>query len=563
MSNLFLFTIGPVKGFIDNSRKSMDLYAGSRFLSELMAEAAGWAANQENLQILFPCISMESQGGPANIPNRLVAEVKSDSEAEMRKMAEKLSEFVKETFRQKCHDMLCEAGIERRGLEMAARQWNDFLEVYWVFEKYDSLDYSEAYERVFTRIQEVKGIRPFSQSGEPWGRKCILFPEYNAIFAKKYELDGKKVYPYNTNPNYVCDITENPYLQYVVKPREALSAIALVKRIYGKKETDFCSIRHMMLLNRVDSKKELFSEAGIQMEHGEFMDMVANAVYDLDNEQELDEEEYTREVIQKSQILYKRMKERNVKLSSYYAIIKFDGDNMGDAFRALKTPDKQQELSKKISSFAAEAPGIILSYHGLPVFAGGEDFLGFLPLDGLFDCIAELHDRFLNLVQRNFSVGISIGHLMQPLKEVMEYVDEAEAAAKRMSGKNAAAVNIIKRSGNIVKIPPYKLSGDDAEIQWKHLGEMVQMLKNNQCSKSLFFNITNLMKHFLEEDVKPEEVMAAALLKDCVARSTMEDKQVNKELLLEKLMLFYRHAGNVSEFLNTLDGIVFLSGEVI
>nr|WP_252198479.1 type III-B CRISPR-associated protein Cas10/Cmr2 [Clostridium sp. MCC353] len=560
---MFLFTIGPVKGFIDNSRKSMDLYAGSRFLSELMAEAVGWTADKKNIQVLFPSISRENKEKPANIPNRLIAEVKSDSETEMRNTAEALSRFIKDTFHKRCNDLLMEAGIDQRGLEMAARQWNDFLEVYWVFEKYDPENYSESYEKIFTRIQEVKGIRPFSQSKEPWGRKCMLFPEYNAIFAKKYKHNGKAVYPYNTNPNYVCDISGNSYLKYVVKPKEALSAIALVKRIYGKKETNFYSIRQMMLLNRVSPVKDIFSESGICTKNGELMDMVANAVYDLENGQVLDEGEYSQEVIQKSQILYKKIQEKSVKLSSYYAIIKFDGDSMGDAFRALKTPYEQQALSEKISSFAHEAPGIISSYQGLPVFAGGEDFLGFLPLDGLFDCIAELHDRFLEVIGLSFSMGISIGHLMQPLKEVMEYVDAAEAAAKRMPGKNAAAVNIMKRSGDIVKVPPYKLSGDDALIQWKHIGEMVQMLKNTQCSKSLFFNITNLMKHFLEENVKPEESMAEALLKDCVARSVMEDKQINKEQLLEKLMLFYRHAGSMSEFLNTLDGIVFLSREVI
>ncbi|MBS6645725.1 MAG: type III-B CRISPR-associated protein Cas10/Cmr2 [Clostridiaceae bacterium] len=563
MNYLFLFTIGPVKGFIENSRKSMDLYAGSRFLSELMAEAVGWTADKKNIQVLFPGISEENKEKPANIPNRLIAEVKSDSETEMRNIAEGLSRFIKDIFHKRCNGLLIEAGIDQRGLEMAARQWNDFLEVYWVFEKYDPMNYSESYEKVFTRIQEVKGIRPFSQTREPWGRKCMLFPEYNAIFVKKYEHNGKKVYPYNTNPSYICDISENPFLQYVVKPKEALSAIALVKRIYGKKETDFYSIRRMMLRSCIDSEKDLFSEAGIPMGNGELMDMMVNAVYDLENGQDLDREEYTQEVIQKSKVLHKKINDKNVKLSSYYAIIKFDGDSMGDAFRVLETPEEQQKLSEKISCFAHKAPKIISSYQGQPVFAGGEDFLGFLPLDGLFDCIAELHENFLEQIGLSFSAGISIGHLMQPLKEVMEYVDAAEAAAKRMPGKNAAAVNIMKRSGDIVKMPPYKLSGDDALIQWKHLGEMVQMLKKSQCSKSLFFNITNLMKHFLEENVKPEESMAAALLKDCVVRSAMEDKQINKEQLLEKLMHFYRHADNMGEFLNTLDGIVFISREVI
>lgn len=42
MKDLFLFTIGPVKEFIESSRKLMDLYAGSSLLSELMREAVCW-----------------------------------------------------------------------------------------------------------------------------------------------------------------------------------------------------------------------------------------------------------------------------------------------------------------------------------------------------------------------------------------------------------------------------------------------------------------------------------------------------------------------------------------
>lgn len=327
MKYLFLFTIGPVKGFIENSRKAMDLYAGSRLLSELMLAAADRLAQGKNIQILVPLISESPVKDSINIPNRIVADFNGYSRDEMMSMAEELAVFVTTSFCNLCRDMLQKAGIQPDGILLAEKQWNDFLEIYWMFEAYGSSSYSQVYQKLHSEIQEVKGIRPFSQSAEPWGRKCMLFPEYNAIFAKKKKHGGKSEYPKHTNENYVYDITENAYLHYAVKPNEALSSLALVKRIYGKALTDIYSTRYMLLKNRVS--EQLFLEAGIRDSDGEQWDMIANAVYDLEHGNALKEDEYGPKEVEKAMRLQKIMKEKNIKLCSYYAIIKFDGDSMG------------------------------------------------------------------------------------------------------------------------------------------------------------------------------------------------------------------------------------------
>lgn len=561
MKYLFLFTIGPVKGFIENSRKAMDLYAGSRILSELMLQAAKKLAGEKNVQILVPLIPESPAKDAVNIPNRIVADFDGYSQDEMRKTAEALAQFVKNRFSDLCRDMLEEAKIEQEGTELAKKQWRDFLEIYWMYEEYGPPNYPQVYEKLHTEIEQVKEVRLFSQNDEPWGRKCMLFPAYNAIFAKKSKHGDKIRYPDHINPKCVYDITKNAYLRYAVKPNEALSSLALVKRIYGKTVTEIYSTRSMLLKSKVT--EQMFLEAGICSSDGEQLDMTANAVYDLEHGNDRNEDEYGPREFEKAKKLLDIIKKSSVKLCSYYAIIKFDGDSMGDAFRELKTAAEQQELSKQISRFANEVPDVIKQYGGLPVFAGGEDFLGFLPLSSLFDCVKVLHKSFLERIRRTFSMGISIAHLMQPLKAVMEYADRMEASAKRTPDKNAFAVSIIKRSGNHILMPAYKLTAERAAPQWNDVGELVQILNQAQCSRSMLYTISDLFQCFTGEHVKPEDQLAEALLRNSVEHSAASGDQANKEELVKRIMQFYKNAAYTEDFLQTMDGILFLAREVV
>ena len=64
--HLFLFTIGPVQSFIAQARKTQDLYAGSRILSDLI-EFALQKVGEEH--IIYPAKTVPSK------PNRFIAKV--------------------------------------------------------------------------------------------------------------------------------------------------------------------------------------------------------------------------------------------------------------------------------------------------------------------------------------------------------------------------------------------------------------------------------------------------------------------------------------------------------
>lgn len=555
MNQLLIFTIGPVQSFIESSRKTKDMFAASRLLSQTIYDAIEWLNDSQNtpctVKIIFPVVLDTSAG--LNIPNRLIAQFADCSEAELAVTAQKLAQQVRKNFFARCEGILRSAGVESSGVQLAMAQLTDFLEIYWLFERFDDeTSYIEAYNRLYNGIQAVKNVRPFVQTNEPWGRKCTLFPQYNAIFARR---NTDKRYPYHVNEQYVYELPL--VLNHLIKTNEALSAIALVKRLYQPLEHDIYSLRLMMLKNRLQGKIYL----------DQISDDIANVVYDFYNDNVLDldkyrekhSEEYSEETIEKAHQLYTAIESQQITLSSYYALIKFDGDNMGDIFKTkLTTAEQHRELSQKLSAFAKQAPDILLSYQGLPVYAGGEDFFGFLPLDNLFDALVELDAAFQKTTGLTFSVGIVVAHLMQPLKDVVAEADRQEKTAKALEQKHAFALGLLKRSGEFVALSAYKLSDSNGPVL-KDMQQLVTALKACHYPKSLLYNIGQLLEPLSLSEPQPPWAMVAPLIEQIMVRS--EISADHAAALLTDLQLFYQDKP-LRAFLDTLNAAAFIAREV-
>ena len=91
MSNhLFLFTIGPVQSFIAQARKTQDLYAGSKLLSDLIGYGLCEVSKIKNTEIIFPNFDttefkqdcQDSQKiKDRSFPNRFIAKVSIEGNA--------------------------------------------------------------------------------------------------------------------------------------------------------------------------------------------------------------------------------------------------------------------------------------------------------------------------------------------------------------------------------------------------------------------------------------------------------------------------------------------------
>ena len=156
----------------------------------------------------------------------------------------------------------------------------------------------------------------------------------------------------------------------------------------------------------------------------------------------------------------------------YYAILTADGDRMGKVISTRRLKGEHIRFSASLSQFTDDAREIVKKHNGCMVYSGGDDVLAFLPLDCCLQAARELHESFGNRLKEckiidsrddahkentpTLSVGIAIGHSVEPLEDMLNFGRVAETAAKK--GKTAEderdglAVHIYPRSGVPIKI---------------------------------------------------------------------------------------------------------------
>ena len=86
---LFLFSISPVQSFISQARKTKDLDAGSKLLSEFVKKQIEFLKNKKSgVEVIFPNDTTSD-----SLPNRFVAKINVESDDEIRKVGKELEEF--------------------------------------------------------------------------------------------------------------------------------------------------------------------------------------------------------------------------------------------------------------------------------------------------------------------------------------------------------------------------------------------------------------------------------------------------------------------------------------
>ncbi len=120
-----------------------------------------------------------------------------------------------------------------------------------------------------------------------------------------------------------------------------------------------------------------------------------------------------------------------------------------------------KKISEELDNYASRITDIIQEPKGELIYAGGDDVLAFVNLNYLFSVIGDLRAAFPKFGKSGFkikhdeessiSAGIAIAHYMTPLPEVLKWARNMESEAKKKDGKDAFAIAILKRSGNISK----------------------------------------------------------------------------------------------------------------
>ncbi len=485
---IFIFTITPVQSFISQARKTRDLYAGSQILSELTKEAIKLAKNK-GAEIIMPSGDLEKAH---SISNKFVAIFENIEEEkleiigrdiEFRTLLHWKNKIANKTLENTTNiKKLSKNTCERINYKEFYCKFNDhimkYFNIYWLFYPIENNSYENAYKEAEKYLGAIKNVRCFEQfDTEENHRKCSICGERDAIV---YKQSSDPLYKYQNS----MDLNT-----YLIETNEGLCGICFVKRFYVKKEdsksdvtekgsieSSFPSTAKIAFLNvknRATSVlKNKLEEYEKDLKQGEFFNeqlyYEENLTKKYFKDHGLDKSKLSEAKLKLQEICQLAKKEK-IPITRYYALIKFDGDNMGKWLSGEYLKDKSelkyfhQSLSEKLRKFAESSKNCLDNKKGKTVYAGGDDFLGFINLEYLFEVVDKFKEEFENQVSKplkdefsldkelTFSAGIAIAHYKDPLSLVLDWVNKLEEEAKSLDNKNAFGIAVLKRSGEIRK----------------------------------------------------------------------------------------------------------------
>lgn len=533
---LLALSIGPVQEFIAAARRSRDLWFGSYLLSEV-SKAAALALQAQGAQLIFP-----APAGPAdlqpdsdfNAANKLLLEAQTGDPAALAQRAkdaarQRWGELAEQTLAR-----LRKTAASRFHLQFHVRQtlWeaqvDDVLELYAAWVLLDG-DYAAKRQRVDQLLAARKNSRDFAPAqaidkayGVP---KSSLDGKRESVLPNETELPkwAKRRLGLNTGEQLDCPgvvkrlgsrpndddaarftstsrialdawlrriVAAGTDLQPLFAPLEALIGDGLVSRvqgnagIYGQLPYD----GQLLYPARLEAQIQALQREGADGQ------AARQRLGDL------------QQAIQ-TQGLYRQYGEP----SPYVAVLLADGDRMGELLDRLDGPGQHRRVSQALAAFAQGVPDTVRRYFGHCIYCGGDDVLALLPVDQAVVCARALHEAFaaaLRLPEAatppTLSVGIAIGHLMEPRGALLDLARQAEKLAKgdhlpETQRRNALGILLEPRSG--VRIAWRERWGKQPD---QRLQEWIRVWQNDELPDKAAYQLRELARQL---DWAPAELL--------------------------------------------------------
>lgn len=474
---------------------------GSWLLSEA-ARAAALALHQAGCTLVFPCPEdpdrdLQPQDAPqddpkalANISNILRAQVDAHPERVAALCAE-----AKDAARNRLAALCAEARDEVKGLPFHLDLWEaqrwDILETYAAWTTIENGDYAGASKRLAGLLAARKATRDFlPAASEPDGQPGYGIPKSSLDAARESVIDLDR--QGREGPRYRTALRK-----LGLGTGEQLDALGVAKRRAGDPEqfTAYCRVaaepwvrtltedqcqRLRTAYEPLVSRELATRVRGNQGAYGA-LPYDGQLIYDfrlanaLAARDATDEDKTALRYLE--QVLKAIHKEKGAqgrplgKPVPYGVVLKADGDRMGKLLSQAEEAADSRRISQALHAFASQVRGIVRQHWGHAIYSGGDDVLALVPLNRAVDCADALRRAFagamgdsaqgLGLVSSEWptlSVGLGIGHVMEPLGGLRVRADAAERAAKGnerppTEQRNALAIVLGIRSG--------------AEIQWR------------------------------------------------------------------------------------------------
>lgn len=553
---LLALSIGPVQDFIAAARKTRDLWFGSYLLSELSKAAAKTLQDSHpDVKLIFPAPQNPEDllpDSPLSVANKILADLSSEQDAA--KLAEQAQNAVKARWLDFASDAYRIA--RRKEIEVDDNIWEsqigDVIEFYaaWVLLSVEG--YQAARRQVERLLAGRKSLREFQPAVGFEVSKSSLDGARESVFRKEGSLLPKSL----------------PLVE--IKKNEQLDAVGLVKRLAG--ERNFPSVTQIavapwlrgvmasedgkLLLNQLEqiiNENSYLRNRIVAVESDSFRydgTLLYPSRWTL-MAQELDLEETVRNEIND---LLKKLHDISTP-SPYYAILVADGDRMGAIISQLGSMNRHRHFSFQLSGFASRASEIVTKHDGALVYSGGDDVLAFLPVNRCLQAARELHDSFEDLMKEfplsnggtpTLSVGIAVGHHLEPLDLLLENARAAEKTAKHPN-RDGLAVHFHTRAGDTIRLrADWKERPDEDIIRW------AELLQREEISSKAPYDLRELVRFY---KCWPQETLPSDLLQaDCLRilkKKRPKEKQLS-EKLLEGLLQKIKDLASLDTLVQTL-----------
>ena len=489
---LVTLSLGPVQSLIGAARRTRDLWCGSWLLSEAARAAARVLHEQQPDCLIFPCPQdpdtdlkpQDKPGDAANIANILRAEISVPDAAHARSLCEEAKSAAMSrlaTLGDSARNEMKRMGRPVRG-EVWQAQIGDILEGFaaWVpITASDDADAGDGYAQASRRLGGVLAARKATRDF----RACKPLPVEGL---PKSSLDGALE---TVLPDWPA--TDRARRKLRLSKREQLDALGVMKRLAGDSDqfTAWSRIAADPWIEQLTAEQQqrlcAAYEPLVDLElatrttgnAGIYAALPFDAqmlyAFRLDNalSEARDEPDASRRVLCDLRQCMKQISREKASTGRpagapvpYAAILKADGDRIGKFRSHADSAHRAQVISRALHGFASSVPGIVRKHRGHAIYAGGDDVLALVPLAQALRCSRALAKAFQDSLRGiatemgvpederpTLSVGLGIGHLMEPLGALRARAERAEHAAKEGgdpdTSRNALAIALGIRSG--------------------------------------------------------------------------------------------------------------------
>lgn len=499
MTVLLDMSIGPVQGFVAQSRRTRDLWGSSYLLAFLSAHAMR-GISQAGGRIVRPSVAEDplyrwvcatADGCPpaaeapriGSVPNHFVAELEGDAAA----VAEAGRLALEAAWQQACtavwqRFLRGPSGLGEGTAAIWDRQTSCFWEVVWT-----AAD-SSAISGLLARRKHWRSHRLPDEPGD----KCTLMPDYQ-------ELSGV-VRAQNRSSRERQEAFWQRLRRDVgpldLRPDERLCAIALVKRLFPKvapsaigweldttRWPSTAGLAAVPWLRRVSLAKPpqaaAFAEAlaatafqdalrvspralpaladlrspllGIDANYFQTSFLSDERLCPFRDDTAAEQRPELIRLLSELQNARDDQGSRFGPASVFYALLLADGDRLGQLVGSLGPAT----VGPALASFTAKVSRIVERHEGVTVYAGGDDVLAMLPLPSALACADALANAYREAfreidprAQATLSAAVVLAHVRLPLGSVLQKAHHLlDAVAKVQNGRDSLAVAVLKRGG--------------------------------------------------------------------------------------------------------------------